>query len=69
MEVGSSSLPGTTHRTEVQCAQVASLPGTTLRTISAMCTGSVGIVLNIEDNNIKLYHNFETLYWGISSVG
>ena len=52
MEVGSSSLPGTPHRT-----------------IGALCTGSVGIVLNIEDNNIKLYHNFETLYWGISSVG
>ena len=33
MEVGSSSLPGTTHRTIVQCAQVASLPGTTIARI------------------------------------
>ena len=31
--------------------------------------GSVGMVFNIEDNNIKLYHNSKTLYWGISSVG
>ena len=34
-----------------------------------MYMGSVGVEFNIVDNNTKLYHNLETLYWGISSVG
>ena len=35
----------------------------------AMCAGSVDVAFNIVDDSIKLYHKFETLYWGISSVG
>ena len=84
MEVGSSSLPGTTHRALVQCAQATSLrvthrtmvqcaQATSLRDyvshVGAMCAGSVDVAFNIVDDSIKLYHKFETLYWGISSVG
>ena len=69
MEVGSSSLPGTTHRTMVQCARVASLPWDYTSPESEMCAGSVDVAFNIVDDSIKLYHKFETLYWGISSVG
>ena len=51
MEVGSSSLPGTTHRT-----------------ISAMCTGSEGMGFNIVDNNIKLYQSLKPFIGGLAQL-
>ena len=57
-----------THRTMVQCVQATSLWDYTSHD-SEMCTGSVDVAFNIVDDSIKLYHKFETLYWGISSVG
>ena len=68
MEVGSSSLPGTTHRTlSAMCA--GNKPASNTSHVGAMWAGSVDVAFNIVDDSIKLYHKFETLYWGISSAG
>ena len=69
MEVGSSSLPGTTHRTTgAMCTGSKSAWDYTSHG-SVMYMGSVGVEFNIVDNNIKLYQSLIPFIWGISSVG
>ena len=44
-------------------------PASNASHVGAMWAGSVDVAFNIVDDSIKLHHKFETLYWGISSVG
>ena len=67
MEVGSSSLPGTTHRTLVQCAQATSLRDY-ISHDCGMWAGSVDVAFNIVDNNIKLYQSLKPFIGGLAQL-